>query len=146
MDCSRSKTAIYCSRKCCKKISDKKYYEKNRLTLNQMMRKNHRKRADKFISTYKKGKGCSLCWYNKHYEILHFHHKDPSEKSFEITLFKIAKKTQEEMKKVLELSSEERLQTLRKALQIEEYKIAAENTALGVKWLKKAIFIYNRPD
>ncbi len=43
---------------------------------------------------------------------------------------------QEEMKKVLELSSEERLQTLRKALQIEEYKIAAENTALGVKWLK----------
>ena len=99
MDRSRSQTAIYCSRKCCKKISDEKYYEKNRLTLNKKMRENHRKRIDKFISTYKKGKSCSLCGYNKHYEILQFHHKEPSEKSFEITLHKIAKKTQEEIKK-----------------------------------------------
>ena len=30
IDKSRSDTAIYCSRSCCKKVSDKKYYLKNK--------------------------------------------------------------------------------------------------------------------
>jgi len=102
IDNSRSKTAIYCSRKCCKKVFDKRYYEKHKPILNKKGRDYHNKRENEFISTYKKGKSCALCGYNKHYEILQFHHKDKKTKMFEITLFKIAKRTSEEIQKEID--------------------------------------------
>jgi len=102
IDKSRSQTAIYCSRKCCKKVSDKKYHEKNKFLLNKKNREYHQRRENEFIFTYKKRKSCVLCGYKEHPDILQFHHKDRKTKSFEITLSKLAKKTPEELKKELD--------------------------------------------
>jgi len=81
-----------------KRISDKKYYLKNKIKLNKKHREYHQKRQVNFISTYKKGKCCSLCSYDEHCEILQFHHKNKTKKLFEITISKISKKTIEELK------------------------------------------------
>lgn len=85
-----------------KKEADKRYYLKNKAELNEKQREYHRKREDEFLSAYKKGKSCALCNYNEHWEILQFHHKDKKKKLFEITLFKIAKKSPEELKREIE--------------------------------------------
>ena len=84
IDKSRSQTAIYCSRKCCKKVSDKKYHEKNKFLLNKKNREYHQRRENEFIFTYKKRKSCVLCGYKEHPEILQFHHKDRGTKKFTI--------------------------------------------------------------
>lgn len=81
-----------------KRLSDKKYYEKNKIELNRKQREYHQKRQNYFLSVYKKDKCCSLCGYNEHYEILQFHHKNKQKKLFEITLFKIAKRSLKEIK------------------------------------------------
>ena len=85
-----------------KRVMDKKYYLKNKTILNEKQREYHKKRENKFLSAYKKGKICALCGYNEHWEILQFHHKDKKKKLFEITLFKIAKKNPEELKREIE--------------------------------------------
>ena len=85
-----------------KRLSDKKYYLKNKIKLNEKQREYHGKRQKEFLHAYKKGKSCVLCGYNEHEEILQFHHKDKREKLFEITLFKIAKRSSEELKKEID--------------------------------------------
>lgn len=85
-----------------KRAMDKRYYLKNKPRLNEKQREYHRKKENDFLSAYKTGKSCALCGYNEHCEILQFHHKDRREKLFEVTLFKIAKRSPEELKKEID--------------------------------------------
>ena len=48
--------------------------------------KNTRRKNRTWISEYKIQKGCEICRYNKHPVALHFDHKVPSEKEFNISL------------------------------------------------------------
>ncbi|MCC6013802.1 MAG: AAA family ATPase [Candidatus Verstraetearchaeota archaeon] len=65
---------------------------------------------------------------------------DPKAKSI---IFRYAIYTpQEEMKEILNKPSEERLQTIRKALRLEEYKIARDNASLVAKELRTYANIY----
>jgi len=85
-----------------KREANKRYHEKHKLQSNKKMREYHQEKENEFISAYKKGKCCSLCGYNEHYEILQFHHKDRKNKLFEVTLSKISKRSPEEIKKELD--------------------------------------------
>ena len=58
----------YCSIKCLKK---NKWIKRNSV---------RRERTKKFRLNYKKNKSCILCGWNKHTEILQFHHKEKSDK------------------------------------------------------------------
>lgn len=60
------------------------YIEKNKDKIKIRQSEYRRKMLEEFISTYKKGKCCAKCGYNKHPEILQFHHKDEKKKSFTI--------------------------------------------------------------
>ncbi len=65
---------------------------------------------------------------------------DPKAKSI---IFRYAVYTpQEEMKEILNKPTEERLQTIRKALRLEEYKIARDNASLIAKELRTYASIY----
>lgn len=48
-------------------------------------REGRRKRRSELINTYKVGKGCSECGYNKHPSALDFDHLDPADKKFTIS-------------------------------------------------------------
>ncbi|MEM4255533.1 MAG: AAA family ATPase [Candidatus Norongarragalinales archaeon] len=64
--------------------------------------------------------------------------KEPSNPRSQSIIYRYAVFTpQEEMKKILEEKSEERLQTLRKAFGVEEYRIARDNSAIVLKDLRE---------
>ncbi len=69
-------------------------------------------------------------------QILSF--KEPPNPRSQSIIYRYAVFTpQEEMKKILEERSEERLQTLRKAFGVEEYRIARDNSAIVLKDLRE---------
>ncbi|MEK6935656.1 MAG: hypothetical protein AABW67_02630 [Nanoarchaeota archaeon] len=62
----------------------------------------YQKRRKDFLLTYKLNKKCSLCDYNKHPEILQFHHKDKYKKNFTIGNLELHKRNSLEFKKEID--------------------------------------------
>lgn len=69
----------------CKSCFNEYYrtYMKNNLTHQKRVALGKRRRVDD-IAEIKLSKGCQLCGYKKSSRALHFHHKDPKDKIFEI--------------------------------------------------------------
>lgn len=59
-------------------------YIKSHPQMIEHYKKYRKKIRQDFLSLYKKGKSCAYCGYNKYPEILQFHHKDRTEKAFNI--------------------------------------------------------------
>lgn len=72
---------------------EKQHYEKNKERINIHRKERYNKLKEDFLLTYKKGKKCILCGWNKHPEILQFHHKDRTKKEFTIGNIKIIERT-----------------------------------------------------
>ena len=69
----------------CQKEYFAKYYSNNPEKQKTAIKKCHQ-RGRYFIQKYKIEKGCSVCGYNKHPAALHFHHRDPRQKSFSVSM------------------------------------------------------------
>ena len=59
-----------------KKVNARPEVKKARKEINKQIRINR----NKFLDNFKKNKSCVECGWNKHTEILHFHHRNPKEK------------------------------------------------------------------
>ncbi len=59
-------------------------------------------RNREFIRNYKKNKGCEICGYNKHPEILDFHHKNRNDKNKGVNILMKTLKNIETIKKEIE--------------------------------------------
>jgi len=61
----------------------------------ERIKRNWRKKIDEIslrVLSIKKNSGCSVCKWNEHPEILQFHHRNPEEKSFDLSVETIARK------------------------------------------------------
>jgi len=63
----------------------REYNKKHSAKLKKHSKEYHDKIVNKFLTEYKIGKCCEICGYNEYPEILQFHHKNPKEKSFNIS-------------------------------------------------------------
>jgi len=61
---------------------NKQYYRKNRDSRLMHLKEKASERAE-FINSVKESRGCKKCGITD-YRVLHFHHRDPSQKSFNI--------------------------------------------------------------
>jgi len=85
------KQSKYCSRKC------KNTYNNVNFQSYQSQQKRGRERKLKLIEI--KGKCCDLCGYNKNYAALEFHHRNPSQKLFQLDLRSLSNRKWEEVLK-----------------------------------------------
>ncbi|MEK6935657.1 MAG: HNH endonuclease signature motif containing protein [Nanoarchaeota archaeon] len=70
------------------KLAKKLDYEKTKERRNPHRKEYREKNRNEFILTYKKDKSCAFCGYKEYPEILHFHHKDMKDKSFDISVIR----------------------------------------------------------
>jgi len=69
----------------------KKYQKEHHEELAKRSKEYRDKNMREFISTYKMGKCCEICGYKEYPEILQFHHKNKSKKSFTISTSRFMK-------------------------------------------------------
>jgi predicted HNH restriction endonuclease len=72
---------------------EKQHYEENKERISTHRKERYHKLKEDFLLTYKKGKKCVICGWNKHPEILQFHHKDRTKKMFTIGNIKVTERT-----------------------------------------------------
>jgi len=75
------------------RVREKKHYEENKERILSHRKQRYHNLKEEFLLIYKKGKKCVVCDWNKHPEILQFHHKDRTKKDFTIGNIKITERT-----------------------------------------------------
>lgn len=70
--------------KICQRAYFAEYY-KNNTEKHKASAKKCRSESRYFIQKYKIDQGCKVCGYNKHPAALHFHHREPENKSFSLS-------------------------------------------------------------
>jgi hypothetical protein len=76
---------------------DKEYYQKNREHLLKKQKEKNQRRIEKvgaWLNEYKKGLSCSRC-SESHPATLQFHHRNPAEKDFSVSMFRRGKYSKE---------------------------------------------------
>lgn len=72
---------------------DREYYKKNRERLLEKQKEKNRRYLEKvgaWLNEYKKGLSCSRC-SESHPATLQFHHRNPNEKEFSVSMFRRGK-------------------------------------------------------
>lgn len=67
----------------CKVKYNGKHYRSNKKRY-ALKAKKHRSKIAEYVKSYKISKGCKYCGYNKCNRALHFHHRNPRQKNFDI--------------------------------------------------------------
>jgi hypothetical protein len=76
---------------------DKEYYRKNREHLLEKQKEKNQRHIEKvgaWLNEYKKGLSCARC-SESHPATLQFHHRDPKEKDFSVSMFRRGKYSKE---------------------------------------------------
>ena len=66
------------------KLRCSRYYRANKKIELEKARKRYEEFTS-YIASLKDGKSCIICGYNKEPQILHYHHRDPFQKNFDIS-------------------------------------------------------------